>query len=87
MRINILIISSAILLASCSKTDTEIHNIAAATCSIISEATKNDASFRVKEVNLAREKMELEPYLDGDKLIIEAIENGLCIELVEVIKN
>ena len=83
MRINILLIFTTLLLSSCGKTDKEIHDIAAITCSVISESKMIDSSFRVKEVNIAREKMELEPYLDGDKGIVESIKYGLCVDLVK----
>ena len=77
------LILTFILLTGCGKSDKEINDIAAVTCSIITESKMVESSFRIKEVNDAREKMDLDPYLDGDDGIREAISYGLCIELVK----
>ena len=78
----ILIILSLVLLASCGLSQDEKENIAAITCSIMSETRNMDAAVRVREMNEAREKIGGEPFLDGDDAIIEAFEYGLCQELV-----
>ena len=46
------------------------------------ESRNMDASMRIKEINIAREKIKEEPYLMGDAEIKESFEYGLCEELV-----
>ena len=77
----ILIILSLVLLASCGSSQKD-KNIAAVTCSIMSETRNMDAAVRVREMNDAREKIGGEPFLGGDSAIQEAFEWGLCQELV-----
>jgi hypothetical protein len=78
----ILIILSLVLLASCGLSQDEKENIAAITCSIMSETRNMDAAVRVEKMNDAREKIGGEPFLSGDDAIKEAFEYGLCHELV-----
>jgi len=56
--------------------------VAAVTCAVMSETRNMDAAIRVREINAAREKIGGEPFLRGDDAIKEAIEYGLCEELV-----
>ena len=77
----ILIILSLVLLASCGSSQKD-KNIAAVTCSIMSETRNMDAAIRVREMNDAREKIGGEPFLKGDDAIQEAFEWGVCQELV-----
>jgi len=77
----ILIILSFIVLASCGPSQKD-KNIAAVTCSIMSETRNMDAAIRVEKMNDAREKIGGEPFLRGDSAIQEAFEWGLCQELV-----
>ena len=78
----ILIILSLVLLVSCGLSQEEKTNIAAVTCSIMSETRNMDAAIRVEKMNDARDKIGGEPFLDGDDAIQEAFEYGLCQELV-----
>ena len=78
----IFIILSLVLLASCGLSQDEKENIAAITCSIMSETRNMDAAVRVEKMNDAREKIGGEPFLSGDDAIKEAFEYGLCHELV-----
>jgi len=78
----LLIILSFVLLAACGPSQEEKTNIAAVTCSIMSETRNMDAAIRVREMNDAREKIGGEPFLRGDDAIQEAFEWGLCQELV-----
>ena len=48
----------------------------------MAESRNMDAAMRIKEINAAREKIKAEPYLLGDKEIIESFEYGLCTNLV-----
>jgi len=41
-----------------------------------------DAAMRIKEINTAREKINADPYLLGDKEIKESFKYGLCTNLV-----
>ena len=58
------------------------YRIAAVTCSIMSETRNMDAAIRVEKMNDAREKISGEPFLRGDDAIKEALDWGLCQELV-----
>ena len=78
----IFIITISLILASCGPSSEEKKNIAAVTCSIMSETRNMDAAVRVREMNDAREKIGGEPFLQGDSVIQEAFEYGLCQELV-----
>jgi len=69
-------------IVGCSMPQEEKENIAAVTCSIMSETLNMDAAVRVRELNEAREKIGGEPFLRGDAAIKEAFEWGLCQELV-----
>ena len=66
----------------CSMPQEEKENIAAVTCSIMSETRNMDAAVRVREMNDAREKIGGEPFLRGDAAIKEAFDWELCQELV-----
>ena len=69
-------------IVGCSMSQEEKENIAAVTCSIMSETRNMDAAVRVRELNEARDKIGGEPFLRGDAAIKEAFEWGLCQELV-----
>ena len=70
------------LLIGCGMSDEEKANVAAVTCSVMSETRNMDAAVRVREINAAREKISEAPYLDGDEGIKQSFEFGLCEELV-----
>ena len=78
----ILIILCLVLLTSCGPSQQEKKKVAAVTCSIMSETRNMDGAVRVREMNEARDKIGGEPFLSGDYTIKEAIERGLCQELV-----
>ena len=78
----VLVILGMFLLASCGQSQEEKKDIAAVTCSIMSETRNMDAAVRVREMNNAREKIGGEPFLRGDDAIIESLSYGLCEELV-----
>ena len=69
-------------LVGCSMPQEEKENIAAVTCSIMSETRNMDAAIRVEKMNDARDKIDGEPFLRGDAAIKEAFDWGLCQELV-----
>ena len=71
-----------ILLTACGPSPEEKQNIATITCNIMGESRNMDASMRIKEMNIAREKIKEEPYLMGDAEIKESFVYGLCEELV-----
>ena len=77
-----LLLLSIILLTACGPSPEEKKNIAAVTCSIMSETRNMDSAVRVEKMNNAREKIGGEPFLGGDDAIQEAFEWGLCQELV-----
>ncbi len=78
----VLVILGMFLLTSCGQSHEEKKDIAAVTCSIMSETRNMDAAVRVREMNNAREKIGGEPFLRGDDAIIKSFEWGLCHELV-----
>ena len=59
-----------------------IENIKISTCSVLKETTEGQSAFRVKELNSARASIGLEPFVEGDKVIQNAIKFGLCESLV-----
>jgi antitoxin component YwqK of YwqJK toxin-antitoxin module len=77
-----LLILCVVLLTSCGPSQQEKKKVAAVTCSIIGETRNMDAAVRVEKMNEAREKIGGEPFLRGDDAIKEALEFGLCQELV-----
>jgi hypothetical protein len=58
------------------------ERVAPVTCAVISETTLDQSAYRVKEVNEARTKLNLDPYLEGDDEILLSINNDLCILLI-----
>ena len=78
----VLIIFCFLFIVSCGPSQQEKENVAAVTCSIMSETKNIDAAIRVREMNNAREKIGKGPFLRGDEAIKEAFEYGLCKELV-----
>ena len=78
----VLVILGMFLLTSCGQSQEEKKDIAAVTCSIMSETRNMDAAVRVREMNNAREKIGGEPFLRGDDAIIESLSYELCEELV-----
>jgi hypothetical protein len=77
-----LILLTAIFLTACGPSPEEKKNIAAVTCSIMGETRNMDSAVRIEKMNNAREKIGGEPFLDGDYVIKESFEYGLCQELV-----
>jgi hypothetical protein len=77
-----LLLLSIILLTACGPSPEEKKNIAAVTCSIMGETRNMDSAVRIEKMNNAREKIGGEPFLDGDYVIKESFEYGLCQELV-----
>ncbi len=78
----IFIITISLILASCGPSSEEKKDIAAVTCSIMGETRDIDAAVRVEKMNDARKEIGREPFLEGDSVIQEAFEYGLCQELV-----
>ena len=58
------------------------ERVAPVTCAVISETALDQSAYRVKEVNEARSKLNLDPYLEGDAEILLSINNDLCILLI-----
>jgi len=77
-----LLLLPIILLTACGPSPEEKKNIAAVTCSIMGETRNMDSAVRIEKMNNAREKIGGEPFLDGDYVIKESFEYGLCEELV-----
>ena len=79
---NYLVLFLTLTLIACGPSQGEKEKIAAVTCSIMGESRNMDGAIRVREMNAAREKIGGEPFLRGDDAIKEALEYGLCDELV-----
>ena len=69
-------------LVSCGPSPQEKEEIAIITCNVLEASRNMDASFRIKEVNHAREKLGEEAYLGKDIDILHAIKFNFCKELV-----
>ena len=82
MRTNLTLLLIVVGLVGCSMPQEEKENIAAVTCSIMSETRNMDAAIRVEKMNDARDKIDGEPFLRGDAAIKEAFDWELCQELV-----
>lgn len=72
----------AIILSSCGPSNKEKLQIATISCNYISETRNMDATLRLKEMNVAREKLGEDPFLGVDDDIKDAVKYGLCKELV-----
>jgi len=78
-----LLITFLLLLSPIVSADSEVsERVASVTCAVISETTLNQSAYRVKEVNEARSKLNLDPYLQGDAEILLSIKYGLCNLLI-----
>ena len=77
-----IVIASLVGLAGCGMSDEEKTNIAAATCSLLSEYSESDGVARIKEINSAREKLQQPLFLGSGEDIQDALEYGLCSDLV-----
>ena len=80
---NFILLLPLLTLSGCWMSEEDKDNIAKVTCSIISETGNMDTVLRVKEINSARKEIGEEPYLDGDEGIREALEYGVCENLVK----
>lgn len=69
-------------LVSCGPSEKERMEIATITCNYISETRNMDSALRLKEMNIAREKLGEDPFLGVDDDIKDAVQYGLCKELV-----
>lgn len=73
-------------LTACGESEAEkknrIDNITKTTCAILKETTENQGAFRVKELNSARQDIGIEPFVNGDEMIQNSIQLGLCESLV-----
>lgn len=81
MRVFILL-TSILILSSCGMSDKERMEIATITCNVMAESRNMDAAFRIKELNSARELLGEDRFLEGDDVIKQAFQFGLCKELV-----
>ena len=86
-RMRILVLISLFSLVACGPSVEEKQNVAIITCnimevSIMEEPINMGAATRIKEINEAREKIHEDPFLFGDKKIIESFKYELCTNLV-----
>ena len=77
-----LLLLSIILLTACGPSDEEKRQVAAITCSVMSETRNMDGAVRVREMNDARTKIGGKAFLSGDDKIKESFELGLCETLI-----
>lgn len=83
MNRNILVsVVISLLVAGCGMSKAEKKELAAITCSIMIETRNMDSAVRVEKINDARREMGEDPYLAGDRGIMQAFEYRLCDELV-----
>ena len=76
------VLSILVIFSNCAMSDKERNETAIITCNILSETRNFQSSERIKEINLAREKLGEELFLEGNDKIIEAFRYELCKELV-----
>lgn len=77
-----IILLSAMILTACAPSPEKQKEIAIFTCNILSEIKKTDGVARLKEINLARNKLKGDTFLLSDDIIQESLNHGLCKELV-----
>jgi hypothetical protein len=77
-----ILISLAFILISCGPSPEEMATIAQLTCNIMAESRNMDGALRIKEINVAREKLGMPAFLGSDEEIKESFEYGLCTSLV-----
>ena len=71
-----------LLISACGKSNSELNRVAEVSCAIIKSTNLLQSSIRVKEVNEARTKLNLPPYLEGDKIILSSVKYNLCTSLI-----
>ena len=72
----------SMMLSGCGLSDSEKNRIAKVTCAEIKETRNMDSAPRVRLMNEAREKLKLEPFLEGDEEIVRSVKWGTCELLV-----
>ena len=77
-----IVIATLVVLAGCGMSAEEKTNFAAATCSLLSEYSESDGVARMKELNSARESLQLPLFLGSGEDIQDALEYGLCSDLI-----
>ena len=82
MKLIFIILFSLSLISCGGLSEKEKQNIIDTTCSFLKETDKSQGAFRVKELNLARNSLSEEVFTDGDGIIYDAIQLGLCESLV-----
>ena len=70
------------LISACGPSSQEKEEIAVLACNIMGESRNMDASYRIKEINNAREQIGEERFLGKDEEIKKSFEFNLCKELV-----
>jgi cytochrome c5 len=71
-----------LLISACGKSNSELNRVAEVSCAIIKSTNLLQSSIRVTEVNEARKKLNLPPYLEGDKIILSSVKYNLCTSLI-----
>ena len=80
---NILVLLLVFLISACGPSQKEKQEVASVACAVMGASKKNlDAAFRIEKINEARIKIGGEPFLDGDQVLQEAFEYGLCEQLI-----
>ena len=69
-------------LVGCGMSPSEKQELAASTCNIISSASGEDSTARLKELNSAREKLGEALYSGSDDDVRDSVKFGLCENLV-----
>ena len=82
LSINIIYLPLLILLTACGPSQKEKEEIAQLTCNILKNTQINDPISRLKEVNIAREKIGEELFLGTDNEIFVSLQAGFCEQLV-----
>ena len=70
------------LLFGCGMSEIEKQQLASSTCNIISNASGDDSTTRLKELNSAREQLGEPLYTGSDNDIRDSVKFGICENLV-----
>jgi hypothetical protein len=71
-----------LLLIGCGMSEEDQRVFAQSACSVISSLPENAVSDRIKEVNIAREKLGKVVFAGRDERIRDAVKYGVCAELI-----
>lgn len=82
MKLIFTLLFSLSLISCGGLSEKERQNIVDTTCAVLKETNESQSAFRVQELNFARESLGEDVFTDGDNVVYDAIQLGLCESLV-----